>query len=69
MCTTCVSSLVPLAGGSVTGLLTMGAVAGSAAVGSLVGFVKRTPDGPLGRAVDEGRSPSGLEQDGAGSRP
>jgi hypothetical protein len=44
MCTTCVSSLVPLAGGSVTGLLTMGAVAGSAAVGSLVGFVKRTPD-------------------------
>lgn len=41
MCTTCVSSLVPLSGGSLGGLLTLGAVAGSAALGSLTGLVGR----------------------------
>jgi hypothetical protein len=58
MCTTCVSSLVPLAGGSVTGLLTLGAVAGSAAIGSLAGFVKRSPDEPALSDEEQGSAPS-----------
>jgi hypothetical protein len=44
MCAVC-ASMIPMAGNAAHGLMVMGAVAGSAAIGSIAGFIGRPASG------------------------